>query len=488
MMMRKSIRLKSALAVLAAAILTGCAGTRTVDKDTAAQDLSGSNFKAYAKRYLDEKGNPKYDKESLLDTLEAGKAFNDAGMWKLSQDAFEHAGSMMKWKADTVSTPEGVVNLVGTTLTNDTLGPYTGKIYQGGLIDYYQAMNSLMMGDEPKARVNFNRVAVRQENAVTQLQSFVKSTNQEITQISGEQGAQTAKQSLKEISPKTSEGLQDVPTGLTNAKIRNSAADFMSAIFRSTSSSTMADKSGGLPRDILKKAASGAATQGGANLINNLDRNLQQNKGTIKNKVIVLYEDGLGPTFSEFRIDLPLFLVSDKVTYTGIALPKFQQGKPAIGGLKITNVNDPTIIMTNINDLAGLEFNAAYNGIVAKAVISTIIKTAAQYAANTAIDKNVGNNNVMGSLLKLGTGAAQAALTRADTRSWINQPNTIQIAYFDRPQNGTLNITTMSGAPIANVKIPDDPNALIVIKATGSQGKPAIYTQGLPAMKEATEI
>ena len=144
--------------------------------------------------------------------------------------------------------------------------------------------------------------------------------------------------------------------------------------------------------------------------------------------------------------------------------------------------------MTNINDLAGLEFNAAYNGIVAKAVISTIIKTAAQYAANTAIDKNVGNNNVMGSLLKLGTGAAQAALTRADTRSWINQPNTIQIAYFDRPQNGTLNITTMSGAPIANVKIPDDPNALIVIKATGSQGKPAIYTQGLPAMKEATEI
>lgn len=381
-----------------------------------------------------------------------------------------------------------VVNLVGTTLTNDTLGPYTGKIYQGGLIDYYQAMNSLMMGDEAKARVNFNRVAVRQENAVTQLQSFVKSTNQEITQISGEQGAQTAKQSLKEISPKTSEGLQDVPTGLTNAKIRNSAADFMSAIFRSTSSSTMADKSGGLPRDILKKAASGAATQGGANLINNLDRNLQQNKGTIKNKVIVLYEDGLGPTFSEFRIDLPLFLVSDKVTYTGIALPKFQQGKPAIGGLKITNVNDPTIIMTNINDLAGLEFNAAYNGIVAKAVISTIIKTAAQYAANTAIDKNVGNNNVMGSLLKLGTGAAQAALTRADTRSWINQPNTIQIAYFDRPQNGTLNITTMSGAPIANVKIPDDPNALIVIKATGSQGKPAIYTQGLPAMKEATEI
>jgi len=119
--------LKLVTASIAVAVLAGCAGTRTVDKKSAEADLANSNFKAYAQKYLDSKGNPKYDKESLLDTLEAGKAFNDAGMWEKSQEAFGYASGMMMWKEDTVATPAGVVNLVGTTLTNDTFGPYTGK-------------------------------------------------------------------------------------------------------------------------------------------------------------------------------------------------------------------------------------------------------------------------------------------------------------------------------------------------------------------------
>jgi hypothetical protein len=469
---------------LLVAVLAGCAGTRTVDPETARANLQNSNFKAYAQKYVDSKGNPTYDKTSLLDTLEAAKAFNDAGMWALSREAFNASSSMMMWKEDTVLTPAGITTLVGTTLTNDTLAPYTGKIFQGGMIDYYQAMNSLMMGDEAAARVNFNRVAVRQNNAVTQLEAFAKSTDESIKEGFGQQGSESAQKSLVNIAPKLADGKQDLPSGLSKAKIRNATADVMSSVFRSTSGAGQADKGGNLPVSLLRNAGTAASSQGGAALVRQLTNDLQVGRGEIKNKVIVIYEDGIGPGFSEFRIDLPLFLVSSTVTYSGIALPKFKAGTPAFGSIKLGPTGASTVVMTNMNELAGLEFDAAYRGIVAKAILSTIIKTVAQAAVNTAVDRQVGNS-LLGTLLKVGTGAAQAALTRADTRAWTNLPNTIQVGYIERPANGSLQITTANGNPVGSVQLENAPNNLVVIKASGTGGKPAVYTQSLPVLRPA---
>lgn len=474
--------LKMTCAVAVVALLAGCAGTRTVDQKTAAADLANSNFKAYAQKYMDAKGNPTYDPKSLLDTLEAGKAFNDAGMWEKSQEAFNAASGMMMWKSDTVSTPSGVINLVGSTLTNDTLSPYTGKIYQGGMIDYYRAMNDLMLGRESDARAGFNQVADRQDNAVAQFESFVKASNEATNESFGTAGAETAKKSFADISSKTNDGTKDIPSGLSKVKIRNASADFMAAVFRATSSSKEYDKRADASSGFIKAASSAAATPGGATLVTLLGKSIADGKGEIKNKVIVVYEDGVGPSLSEFRIDLPLFLVTSKVTYTGIALPKFQLGQPAFGGIKLGPKNDATVVMTNMNDLAGLEFDAAYKGVVAKAVISTIVKTAAQFAANSAIDAKAGNSG-LGSLLKLGTGAAQAALTKADTRAWINLPNTIQIGFIERPANGTLSIMSADGRPLGQVQITNAPNSLVIVKASGTGGKAAVFTQELPAIK-----
>ena len=125
--------MRRALLGLCATALAGCAGTRTVGQQDAPALLAGSDYRAYAALYLDDRGQPKYDPESLLDSLEAGKAFNDAGMWALSRDAFDAAARKLNWKEDTVDTPEEVANLLGTTLTSDAFGAYQGKIHQGAL-------------------------------------------------------------------------------------------------------------------------------------------------------------------------------------------------------------------------------------------------------------------------------------------------------------------------------------------------------------------
>ena len=474
--------------VLLALVLAGCAGTRTVSQEDAKVHLANSDYKQYAQQYLDKDGKPTYDKESLLDVLEAAKAFHDAGRWQESAEAFDIADGLMLWKADTIDTPAEVVNLMGTTLTSDAFGAYQGKIYQGGLIDYYQTINMLMLGNEGNARVSFNRLEVRQDNALTQLTAYAQSMKETADEQLGKEEAGSSAQSLEQVGDGVNAGLANVPTGLNNAKIRNSAGDVMSALFRASSSSRQ-DKSSNKSTDSLKRASAASATTGGGQLVKSLQQQLRKGKGELKNKVIVVYEDGTGPTLSEFRIDLPLFIVTDKVTYTGIALPRFEAGLPAYGQLKLANgkAKVDTVVLTDLNQLAGLEFQKGYNGMVTKAVVSTVIKTVAQAVINHQIDQQTGGG-LMGSLMKLGVGAAQYALTKADTRAWANLPNTIQMAIIERPKDNMLTLQNAVGDALATVDLPVGNNTLVVVKASGAAGKPAIYTQSLPVADKVASL
>ncbi|HCN73709.1 MAG TPA: hypothetical protein DIS96_19195 [Pusillimonas sp.] len=232
-----------------------------------------------------------------------------------------------------------------------------------------------------------------------------------------------------------------------------------------------------------------SATSGGDALVKKLQRQLRKSKGHLKNKVVVVYEDGTGPTLSEFRIDLPLFIVTDKVSYTGIALPRFEPGLPAYGHLEVGSGKSAanTAVLTDLNNLAGLEFDKAYQGVVTKAVVSTVIKTAAQAAINHQIDKET-NGGLLGSILKIGVGAAQYALTQADTRVWANLPNTIQMAIIDRPKNNQLTFKSALGQSVATIDLPAADNTLVVIKASGVAGTPAVYVQDLPAASQVAAL
>lgn len=470
-------KLKMVTMVFATLVVAGCAGTRTVKPEASQAHLSTSNYKALASAYMKD-GKPAYDKESLLDSLEAGKAFNDAGMWKESREAFEAAQKGLAWKEDSVDTPEKITNLIGTTLTSSAFGAYQGKIYEGGLIDYYQAINSLMLGDEDGARVDFNRFEVRMDNAQSQFAAYKKSLQQEQSKELQEKDASTAQKSYSQIKTQIDGGVADLPSRQADSKIRISAGQFMSGIFRATSSAKQDKESDKVAKPILAAGAA-SSTRQGADLSVKTASQLKASGYSSGGKVYVIYEDGRGPTYKEFRIDLPLFVVSSKVTYTGIALPRFVPGKPAFGYLTISN--QQTAEMTNVTNIVGMDFNVAYPGIVTKAITSTVIKTAAQYAANSAIDQGTKDNKLMGALLKIGVGAAQAATTQADTRAWENLPNTIQVAVINKPKSGGLSVMSPSGGKLLDVQLPDSPNALVVIKASGSGGVPASYVKALPA-------
>lgn len=460
-------------------VISGCASVSKTDNKLV-QLRSQGDFQGAAQLYLTKKQQPQYDKNNLHQTLEAAKAFHDAGLWQYSNDAFARAHELMPWKEDTVDTPKEVADLIGTTLTSSAFGPYQGKIHEGGLIDYYRAINQLMLKDD-NARVSFRRLQERQKNAVVQLGSFARVSDNGVSEDLNKSKDTGAAVDFDKISGDIGRGKGKVAAGIALSEIRNSAGDVMSALFRATSADPQ-DNDESLVQPMLAAAGESVASEEGKSLIGNLKQYLANSKGTIRNAVIVLYEDGSGPGFDEFRLDLPMYLASDKVLYSGIALPEFRQGQSAGGHLLVGEAGYKTTLLTDLNRIAGLEFEKAYDGIVAKAIISTLVKTAAQYAANAEIDRQVDNNKIdplAGLLLQIGTATTQAALTRADTRSWRNLPNSIQIAIIDRPANGVLPLRTASGEPVGSVDVSEEGNYLVLVKAPSPQAKPVFYAAKL---------
>jgi hypothetical protein len=233
---------------------------------------------------------------------------------------------------------------------------------------------------------------------------------------------------------------------------------------------------------MLAAAGESAASPEGKTLIARLKQHLAINKSSLNNYVIVLYEDGNGPGFDEFRLDLPMYLVSDKVLYSGIALPEFREGQSAGGSLLVGDSGTATVMLTDMNRIAGLEFEKSYEGVVTKAIVSTMIKTAAQYAANEAIDREVEKNKIdplAGALLQIGTAVTQAATTQADIRAWSNLPNTIQIAIVERPASGNLPLFTATRESVGSAEVKEEGNYLVLVKAASPQAKPVFYVAKL---------
>ncbi len=410
-------------------------------------------------------------KEGLDYLLFTGKSHHDAGRWEESYAAFEQASEILVWKAD--ADPNAIAKtarVVATTILNDTFSDYTGRIYEGVMLDYYQALNKLMAGDEAAARVHFNRLKLRQENAQTQLEAYAA----EVSKVDTKGKEQQVGAALNEMDGKLQQGISAMPGSLVAAQMRNPAGDVLGALFRKTSSVEEEHNSGEADQLLAKAAAVSVNPEALG-----LTEQIKTGFAAPERQIFVLLEDGMGPSVTEFRVDLPTFLVSQNILYSGIALPQFVSGRPAAGQVLIGEAEVPTVYLTDINRMASLEFGASYKGKVTKAIVSAAIKTAAQAAINNELSDS--DNGLLGLVGKLVVAGTQAALTKADTRHWGNLPNTISLCVVPNDGSGMLNVTVPGGGSFQTPPIPPDTDVLVYIQSRNPGIAPAVFVRALPA-------
>ena len=402
-----------------------------------------------------EKGEKKSDPSNLLQSLQAAASLRCAKQYEKSSELFDECEEIIKYHNEQLLAVN-VASKVGATLLNDAILDFKGHEYDGIMVNTYKALNFWQLGERDKARVEFNRALDRQRRARERFAAEIAKQKEELKE---KQDEEKKKKSTLDFSKNLSnpEIEKILKNKYSNLYEYSAYPDFVNPFttyiaglfFMSEGDYTKAS-------DLLKEAYGMVSECPAVSNDFAIVENILDGSPDKKNYTWVIFENGLGPVKEEFRIDLPLMLVTDVVHYTGIALPKLKFRNKACEYLSLSNssgVAFKTDLLSSMDRVVETEFNKRYPFVLARAVVSALIKTYGQYLAQSEY----------GTLGGLAGAIFQAATTSADIRIWTALPKEFQIAKIETPKDGIFFLETPSGNK-TRVEVPKNENSLLYVK------------------------
>ncbi len=181
----------------------------------------------------------------------------------------------------------------------------------------------------------------------------------------------------------------------------------------------------------------------------------------------VIYETGSAPYRDQTRIDLPLFLVTGRISYVGMALPKIVRVPDYAGPLAITTSDGrstSTALVSSMDSVVARDFKNEWPTILTK----TIIATATKATIDAIIQKQIEDQGgaALGLLAKVATAALQASVNIADTRTWRSLPKEFHYARLATPPDRI--ITVGSGTRATSIRVEPAAVTVVYVKSASS--------------------
>ena len=441
------------LTVLSLPYVTGC----NVPKDHLTkfnrhfEKLDYENSVLFAEKKMHKRGKPKG--EDLLWALQLGAVERIRGDYEKSTAWFDKAEEMLKYYDE----QSKIGDSLGSVIASDNVVPYKGEEYDGVMINTYKALNFMAEGKTDLARVEFNRALDRQRRAK---EKFIEEINKLRAELEEKEKENKLARTNVE-NPKMREVLEQKYPSLYNFEAYpdfvNPFATYLAGIYFNV----MGDHTKAV--DLLKESYGMVGDNAYIAEDLRITEEILEGEGKLEDTVWLIFENGLGPIRKEFRVDLPLFVVTSKVKYVGIALPKLEFRDRAYPYL-VAEADGKAYTTCRVSDMDRVvqtEFSKDFEGILTRAIISATLKAVAQYAL-----EEQGSSGA--SLLSIGIAVYSFASTAADVRIWTTLPKDFQVARFKKPKNGKLKINSI---PL-DIDIPDCNNAIIYVKITNSQALP----------------
>ena len=461
---RKQIaKLKYLIAVFAIILTSGCASMAHKKELTAFNDLySSGQYIEAANTEIKEKGKKKSDPSKLLQALQAAEALRCAKQYEQSSCFFDECEEIIKEHNEQMLVSNAACN-VGAVLVNDAMLDYRGTEYDGVMVNTYKALNFWQEGKKDLARIEFNRALDRQRRAKERFAAEIAKLKEELAKKQEEENkkAQGKNKNAPKMdidknvnNPEIESILQEKYSNLYEFKTYpdfiNPFTTYIAGLFFMSEgeydkATTLLKETYGMVENNSTVADDFACVEGAA----------EGKKENIK-YTWVIFENGLGPVKEELRVDLPILLFTDKVKYTGIALPKLKMRNQAYSHLSINNCGnkvEQTNMLASMDRVVQTEFKKRYPATVTRAVTSTLIKTFAQYLAQEKL----------GNLGGFAAALYQGATTAADIRIWTALPKEFQIAKVKTPSNGAIMLETPTGIKI-NIPVQENENSLVYVK------------------------
>ncbi|QSX37198.1 COG3014 family protein [Shewanella sedimentimangrovi] len=451
---------KTLAATVLALTVSGCAITERnsqgkLDNNLLKGDTVGAITLAKEKAGLDETTSKLADQ---LWGMQAGSLLRMNKDYAESNKYFDSIEDVM-YMEDTENVLESTGELIGSTLTNDAMLDYEQTYYDAVMVNTYKALNFISIGDLANARIEWNRSDERQKRAADYFASKINKQKESLAKEDAA-NADNIKKSLTESEKLLADHhITETEWSAYDGYI-NPFSTFMHGLFFMLNAQDSSDI--GKAVDSLNRVASITKTKVSSDTLK-LAEKLQSGSSHVADlkKVWVVFENGQATKKEELRVDLPLFLVSDNVAYTGIALPKLKAFPAPYASVKVGAVE--TEVVGDMDKIIQAEFKEAFPLILSKEISRAVIKTVAQ--------KQIKDRNP---LLGFGAGLLQAATTQADTRTWSLLPKNFQAAMVDTPEQGKLTLSLGEPAASIDVDVPTDKNAIVYIKAATANASPII--------------
>jgi len=399
--------------------------------------------------------NPKG--EDLLWSMQLGSLERIKQNYSQSNDYFDKSEQMLNY----FDYQNEATNSVAAIAVSENIIPYVGEEYDGIMVNTYKALNFMSLGENELARVEFNRALDRQRRAK---EKFAKEIAKLKKELDKEQKKEDSHVKENVENPEIKQLIADRYPGLYNFKAYPDFVNPFTTYIAGVFFNLVGDHSKAAP---LLKEAYGMVSDNEylAQDIATTEQVLDGQK-ELTNTVWVIFENGMGPVKDEFRIDIPLFVETEKVKYVGIALPKLEFREQAYPHLSITAAgqNYTTEQVADMDRVVQTEFNKDFKGILTRAIISTTSKAVAQYA----LEKKGDSSTTLASFL---VAAYSFATTAADVRIWTTLPKDFQVARFPMPADRQITINP-SGGQSLQIEIPPCKNSLIYVKIPFRSAKP----------------
>lgn len=453
---RASGSVRVGVLILALAVLPGCnvPRGRLAKFNQSYEQGNVSGAQRYAQQLVKPKSPPAGD--NLLWALQLGAVKRTLGDFAQSNEWFDRAEEMMKH----YDTSFKGLDVVGTTLVNETVLPYRGEEYDAIMVNTYKALNFMALGQDDLARVEFNRALERQMRARERFSAEIQKLKD---RMAADRNGKKVDYDKTVESPEIKNRIAAQYPGLTDFQAYPDFVNPFSTYLAGVFFTMIGDP--GKAVDLLKESAgmlpdNHTVAQDFEQVQQWLDKGIAPEPA-----VWVVYEEGLGPVKNEFRIDLPLFLVSRQVFYAGIALPRLVPRRQAIDHLEVESSPGwvRTELVADMDRVIHTEFAKDYPGILIRAIVAATAKVAAQKVVS---DRGGTGGQVMGLMVA----AYGAVTTTADVRIWTSLPKQFQVVRVPRPADGTLRVR--AGGQTVEIPLEGGRYALVHLRMISGASKP----------------
>lgn len=355
---------------------------------------------------------------NVLTQLEYARMLQLTQDYELSKREFEKALVTIDEQnfAAKVQISEGI-KTTASFLTNDNIRDYKVPYFEQTMAHTLQALNFVSLNQVESALVEVRKANLVQQQALKLNRDELE--NAAIQSSVSLNDLYSRYPLMDELIGSTKNGFQNAFTFYLSGFLYEAAGDYNAAYIDYKRAIDIYPDNTYLQQDVLRLAHDLGFSDELSYFESRFNTTLSKPKGLFV-PVLILIEQGLVPSKTESRVDLPIYTSRNDIRFYSIALPSYENTQQRISPISIAHdgqsITSEAIV--KLSSLAAKDLKDRMPGIVARQIARLVAKEEFRQSAA----RNGGDiGNIIATLYNL-------ASERADTRSWLTLANNYQIA------------------------------------------------------------